>query len=134
MALKVVIAEDNDLFRSAIGQVLISQGDRYEMVGEAANGVEAVDLVEKYIPNLLILDLQMPELDGFAVMETIRDRYPKLKIVVLSMSHSSENLKKALQYGADAYCTKTDGRDGFLKALDYVRTGKPYFSSDVTGS
>jgi len=123
MPCKVVIAEDNDLFRKTIAQVMVTIDRRYEIVGEAKDGVEAIDLVERKVPELLILDLQMPRIDGFGVMDRVRTPHPDLKILVMTMHQSEAVLQKALEYGADAYCRKTDGRNGFLAALDLAMNG-----------
>ena len=123
MPCKVVIAEDNDLFRKTIAQVVATIDRRYEIVGEAKDGAEAIDLVERKVPELLILDLQMPKIDGFGVMDRVRTRHPDLKILVMTMHQSEAASKKAIDYGADAYCRKTDGRNGFLAALDLAMNG-----------
>ena len=104
------------------------------MVGEARDGVEAIELVERHAPDLLVLDLQMPRLDGFSVIKTIRTRHPDLKILVLTMSQDNLDLEKALQNGTNGYCTKISGRNEFLVAVEQVLSGNQYICSDMKDS
>lgn len=129
MSTHFVIAEDNEFFRKTVINMLISLNGDYELAGEAKDGQEAVDLVERYTPDLLILDLQMPKLDGFAVMRQIRGKHPDLKILILTMNHSKKTAAKALEYGADGYCIKTCGRDELLEALKFVMAGNTHISN-----
>jgi DNA-binding NarL/FixJ family response regulator len=131
MATRFIIAEDNDFFLETITQMLAALEGRYTCVGKARNGAEALALVAQRAPDLLILDLRMPRLDGFNVLDALRGGKPSPKILVLTMSHSSGMMQKALRLGADGYCTKTCGRAVFLKAVERVATGHRFISPDI---
>lgn len=134
MTAQFVVAEDNKMLRETIVQILRSSGDGLQLVGEARDGVEAIELVERHAPDLLVLDLQMPRLDGFSVIKTIRTRHPDLKILVLTMSQNNRDLEKALQNGTNGYCTKISGRNEFLVAVEQVLSGNQYICSDMKDS
>lgn len=131
MALRLIIAENNDLYRETLGQMLVSLDGLYALVGEADNGVDAVAQVSQNAPDVLILDLKMPQMDGFEVLKTVRPTNPGLKILVLTMNQSVTAAQKALKLGADGYCTKTSSRDTILEALEQVARGKRYISADL---
>lgn len=134
MSTTVIIAEDNALFRETLVQLLSSFAGSYELVGKAKDGREALHLVEQRHPDLLILDLHLPALDGFKVMKKIREKKSEIKILVMTISHSQEHVVSALKNGADAYCTKTSGLDEFFTALDQVMEGNMFISRDVGGA
>lgn len=131
MSTKVIIAEDNELFRETLERMISASDGPYELVGKAKDGLEALRLVEQRDPDLLILDLHMPKLDGFSVIEQVRDRNTDMKILVLTISQSQRHLDQALQRGADGYCTKTSGRDAVFEAMDTVIEGSGYVSADA---
>lgn len=130
---QLVIAEDNEFFREILGQILTAQDGLYAIAGEAANGADAITLVRQLAPDMLVLDLQMPKVDGFEVLSTVRKTNQDLKILVLTMSRSQTMLQKALQHGADGYCTKTSGKDIILKAVEQVSKGNRFISPDMNG-
>jgi len=131
LAQRILIAEDNDFFRKVLHQMIASAGNHYEVVGEARDGAEAIDAVEKEKPDLLILDLKMPKKDGLEVIANIRKRRRDLKILVLTMSRSKVMLDKSMQSGANGYCTKISSRDEILDALKQVFRGHTYISPDM---
>lgn len=90
----------------------------WEVCAEATNGKEAVDLVMKLMPELVVLDVSMPELTGFQAAKEIRGKLPKTKIVILSMHESEHAKREALNAGADAYFTKTEDPRVLIAAID----------------
>jgi DNA-binding NarL/FixJ family response regulator len=128
---RFIIAEDNDFFRETIVQMLVSKDGLYSCSGEARDGPTAVALVERQAPDLLILDLRMPEMDGFEVMDALRDKPYRPPILVLTMSHAEGMMQKAFELGADGYCTKTSGRAALLEAVAQVAGGRRYVSPDM---
>jgi DNA-binding NarL/FixJ family response regulator len=128
---RILIAEDNDFFRKVLHQMIASAGKHYRVVGEAKDGAEAIAAAEKEEPDLLILDLKMPKKDGLEVIANIRKRRRDLKILVLTMSRSKVMLEKALQSGANGYCTKISSRDEIMDAIEQVSQGHTYVSPDM---
>lgn len=133
MTTRFVIAEDNDFFRETIARMLASQDDRYTCVGQARDGAEAIELVKAREPELLILDLRMPRMDGFGVMAALRSSKSRPHVLVLTMNRAEAMMEKALRQGADGYCTKTSGRSALLKAVERVARGDRYISPDMRG-
>ena len=131
MTKRFIIAEDNDFFRETIVQMLVSRNGTYACVGEAKDGATVVGMVERHAPDLLILDLRMPEMNGFEVMDALRDKPFRPPILVLTMSHAEGVMQKAFELGADGYCTKTSGRAALLEAVAQVAGGRRYVSPDM---
>jgi len=111
MKMKVLIADDHPLVRSGVRRALEEEHD-IEVVGEATNGAKVLPLVGQTGPDLVILDISMPQLDGLACLDQIRKRYPDVKVVILSASGDSDRVQAALARGATAYVLKSvDVRD-----------------------
>jgi len=111
MKIKVLIADDHPLVRSGVRRALEEEQD-IEVVGEATNGAKVLPLVGQTGPDLVVLDISMPQLDGLACLDQIRKRYPDVKVVILSASGDSDRVQAALARGATAYVLKSvDVRD-----------------------
>jgi len=111
MKMKVLIADDHPLVRSGVRRALEEEHD-IEVVGEATNGAKVLPLVGQTGPDLVVLDISMPQLDGLACLDQIRRRYPDVKVVILSASGDSDRVQAALARGATAYVLKSvDVRD-----------------------
>jgi DNA-binding NarL/FixJ family response regulator len=130
---KIFIAEDHQLFREGLKSLLVSSGE-YEMVGEARNGLEAVRLVKKTMPDLLLLDLSMPKMSGISVINEIKSIYPEVKILALTIHESDEYVLEAFNAGADGYCIKDASRQELLVAIRNVLEGKKYISPGIADS
>lgn len=104
------------------------------IVGEAVNGLEAVEKVEKLRPDLAIVDITMPELDGLEATRRIRERVPETRVLILSMHESEQMVEQALAAGAQGFVLKSDLSNAFLKAVRAVSQGKHFLApkaSDV---
>ena len=132
MPKRVVVADDHALFREILCHWLSSVDDLFEIVGEAKNGLETIDLVNEKHPDLLLLDVSMPELDGISALRRLRTQRQNqtLKILILSIHDSDHYLQKALEAGADGYCTKDCGYQQLLEAIEQVLDGKKYIGSN----
>jgi DNA-binding NarL/FixJ family response regulator len=109
MSIRVVLADDSDDVRDMLRMALEMDG-RFEVVGEAANGQEAIDLVASHHPDALFLDLMMPVLDGLHAIPEIRAQSPETKIIVLSVAAAHPSSSEALDMGATAMIQKGGGR------------------------
>jgi DNA-binding NarL/FixJ family response regulator len=105
MALKVLLADDHPLILSGIRRTLEEAGG-IEIVGEARTGSQVLPLVGRTTPDLVLLDVRMPQLDGLACLDQIRRRYPEVKVVMLSAFTDAEHVQAALRRGASAYVMK----------------------------
>ena len=111
MKMKVVIADDHPLVRSGVRRALEEEDD-IEVVGEATNGAKVLPLIGQTGPDLVVLDITMPQLDGLACLDQIRKRYPDVKVVILSASGDPDRVQAAFARGATAYVLKSvDVRD-----------------------
>ena len=116
MPLRFLIADDHEVVRIAV-RILIAQTDDWQVCGEAANGIEAVLKASQLAPDVLILDLSMPGMNGFEVAEEVRRRAPSTKIVFFTMH---EVPVTAREVGADAFVAKTDPAQNLITTIDRV--------------
>ena len=128
---KVVIVEDHKLFREGL-KSLLSDKDDLVVVGEAGDGIEAIRAVKKCRPDLLLLDLSMPKMNGISVMKEIKSQFPEIKIMALTIHESDQYVLEAFEAGADGYCLKDAGRNELMVAVDSVVQGKRYISPSIS--
>jgi DNA-binding NarL/FixJ family response regulator len=131
MVIHAVIAEDNSTYRSVLRKVLSRSNHQVEVVGEAGDGFAAVELVERHLPDLLLLDIHMPNMNGLSVLDKVRQRHPALKILVLTMYSDPGYITLARRKGADGYCTKDANFKQVLQAIDAVLDGQGFFPSTI---
>jgi len=129
---KIVIAEDHTILRQGL-KALLKSNENLEVVGEAEDGLEAVRCVDKKSPDLLLLDLNMPRMDGISVINEIKKRHPETKIIVLTMHMQEEYILEAFRSGAQGYCLKASSHDELIMAINAVLSGKFYVSPEISG-
>lgn len=129
--IRVVLADDHVFVRDGIKSLLENEAN-IEVVGEAVDGADALEVVAAQNPDLLIIDIRMPNLTGIEVVEKLRNENNKVKIIMLSMHESEEYVLKSIKAGADGYLLKGSSKDEFLKALHSVSNGGKYFSGDIS--
>jgi DNA-binding NarL/FixJ family response regulator len=122
---KIVIAEDHTILREGL-KALISSDPKFNIVGEAEDGRDAIRCVEKLVPDLLLIDLSMPRMNGMEAIRDIKKRHPDTKIIALTVHKTEEYILATLEAGADGY------HDELMMALDSVLSGKPYLSPGVS--
>lgn len=130
---RILIADDHSVVRRGIRHLLEAQPG-IEVAWEASNGVEALQCIKKEKPDLLVLDLTMPEMNGLEVVRSVRELSPETDIMVLSMHFSEELAREVLSCGALAYVLKSDADTDLLVAVDHVRHHQPYFTSQLAMS
>jgi DNA-binding NarL/FixJ family response regulator len=123
--LKVLIVDDHEALRAGVRSVLESRG--IEVCGEAANGQEALAKAVQFQPDLIILDITMPVLDGFTAAREITKRLPGVGILLLSMHESASMVNIAKSSGARGYVAKSEGIARLIKAVDAVAHNKTFF-------
>ena len=129
--IRVVLADDHVFVRDGIKSLLENEAN-IEVVGEAIDGADALEVVADSKPDLLIVDIRMPHLTGIEVVEKLRSDNNNVKIIMLSMHESEEYVLKSIKAGADGYLLKGSSKDEFLKALHTVANGGKYFSGDIS--
>ena len=128
--IRVLVADDHAVLRQALRYMLESQPG-LEVVGEAANGRDAVDLAEKLHPDVVLMDTVMPGLNGIEATRQIRRRLPKVKVLMLTGYQEDEQVAGALKAGASGYVIKKSDLDELLLGIQAVHRGNPYFSSSI---
>ena len=123
--IKVLIADDHQLIRQGIMQ-LIELDEKISVIGEAKDGVECLGLLKKTKPDVLLLDINMPNKSGLEVLKSVKDKKKKLKILILTIHDETEYLLNAVEAGADGYILKESGFDELREAIHMVYKGEHY--------
>jgi two-component system response regulator NreC len=121
----VLIADDHAIVRAGL-RALIHAEAGMNLVGEAAGGYEAIDLVEKKQPDILVLDLSMPDLDGISVTHSLKAKYPELRILILTLHEDKALLKEAIKAGAAGYILKRAAEAELVSAIKTILGGELY--------
>ncbi|WP_339883382.1 response regulator transcription factor [Polaribacter vadi] len=129
--INVVLADDHVLVRDGI-KALLEDQTGITVIDEASNGKEALEVISKNKPDVLIVDIRMPEMNGIEVVAEITKNNIDVKTLVLSMHDSEEYVVKSIQAGADGYLLKGASKEEFLKAVNKVAIGGKYFTGDVS--
>jgi DNA-binding NarL/FixJ family response regulator len=128
---KIVIEEDHTILRQGL-RALLKANDNLEVVGEAEDGLEAIRCVENKDPDLLLLDLNMPRMDGLSVIREVKKRHPGTRIIVLTMHKQEEYIIEAFKSGAEGYCLKASSHDELILAINAVLSDKFYVSPEIS--
>lgn len=128
--IKVMLADDHPVVRKGIASFLASQ-PHLVIVGEAADGQEALCKARELVPDLLLMDVEMPRMDGLAVTEVLRKELPQVKVLIFSMHRNTEYVLRILQSGARGYVLKDSTPDSLIQAIETVYSGEAFFSPDV---
>jgi DNA-binding NarL/FixJ family response regulator len=131
VAYRILIADDHEIFRSGVRAILSRQSDM-EVIGEAYTGREAVEYSRSMKPDLVIMDIGMPELNGLDATRQILKEQPMTEVLVLTMHESDELIREVLATGARGYMLKSDAGRDLLTAVEALRRRKPYFTSKVS--
>ena len=128
----IIIADDQALFREGLRTLLSTRPDM-DVVGEAANGDEAVALVEQLRPSVVLMDLRMPKVDGIQATARLRERCPEIPVLVLTTFDDDANLFGALRAGAAGYLLKDVSSETLVSAIQAATRGESFLQSTVTG-
>ena len=128
--IRIVIADDHPIFRAGLQGLLSAQED-FDVVGEAANGREAVSVVRHAAPDVLLMDLQMPELDGVGATREVKAASPGTRILILTTYDSDGDILRAVEAGATGYLLKDTPREELFKAIRATARGDSVLSPSV---
>jgi DNA-binding NarL/FixJ family response regulator len=129
--IRVLLADDHELMRAGI-RSLLKDLDGFEVVGEAADGREALALVEKLHPDIVLMDILMPQINGLDATARVAARFPMVHVIILTMNSSEEHVRQALRAGASGYLLKNISPAEMAEALRAVGRGEKYITSAVT--
>ncbi|RME86019.1 MAG: DNA-binding response regulator [Caldilineae bacterium] len=128
--IRVLIVDDHAVVRSGLATMLEFEDDLL-LVGEAENGQEAVELCARLRPDVVLMDLVMPVMDGIKATRIIRERYPDTQVVVLTSYHDKQHVQQAMEAGAIAYLMKSVSADRLAEAVRAATEGKPSLSPEA---
>jgi len=129
---RIFIVEDHTLLRAGLRALLLQDSD-IEIIGEADNGRDAVRAISTMLPNLVLMDISMPGMNGIEAVHDIKRRNPSIRILILTVHKSDEYIHESLRAGADGYILKDATHDELQIAIRSVLKGKTYLSPDISG-
>lgn len=127
----IVLVDDHSLVRDGIRALLESEDD-LSVIGEGADGMEAIALVQEKKPDVLIVDIRMPKMTGIEAVQQLSVSDPEVKCLILSMHDSEEYILQSVSAGAKGYLLKDTGKTEFIKAIHTVQEGGKYYSGDIS--
>ncbi|MCC7164855.1 MAG: response regulator transcription factor [Anaerolineae bacterium] len=122
MSLRIVLADDHPLFRDGVASLLRARG--YEIVGEAGNGREALDVIRRTQPDLVLMDIHMPELDGLTATRVLASELPNVRVVILTISDDDDDVFEAIKSGAQGYLLKNTDTHSFFDLIESAARGE----------
>lgn len=128
--IKVLIVDDQELIRQSLRIVLDSRGN-LEVTDAVSNGQEAIASIRKKCPDIILMDIRMPKMDGVQCTKIVKEHYPEIKIIILTTFDDDEYVYNALKYGASGYLLKGVSMDGLAEAIDIVHSGRAMINPDV---
>lgn len=136
MPIRILIADDQRLFRQGL-RILLEQEDDLEVVGEASDGQDAFTLAEETKPDIILMDVEMPKLDGIQAVRLILERYPRIRVLMLSVYNEDERVIAAVRAGASGYILKDADHKEFIKIIRSTFAGEritsPFLANLPTG-
>jgi len=126
----IILADDHSIVRDGLRMILESQNDM-TVIGEARDGRDALAQAETLRPDVIVMDIAMPELNGIEATRMICERMPKVRIIILSMHHTHEHIYRAMRAGAHGYLLKESAGSEVTKAVRAVMQGRHYFGKGV---
>jgi DNA-binding NarL/FixJ family response regulator len=128
--IRIVIVDDHDVVRIGL-RLLLETYPKYEVVGEAADGREAITVITGAMPDVAVLDYCLPRMNGLEVTQELRDQSPETEILMFTMHHSEQFIEEVIRAGARGYLLKSDAIRELVPAIDAVAAHRPYFSDKV---
>src|SRR5512140_3496876 len=128
---RILIADDHDVVRSGLKMLLRSHAS-FSIVAEAADGEEAVRLTDKHLPDIAILDISMPKMDGIEATKQIKEQHPEVKVLILSVHENEEYAYQVLRAGASGYVLKNSGEKEIFDAIRSALSGERFFSPGIS--
>ncbi|MCF8366159.1 MAG: response regulator transcription factor [Bacteroidales bacterium] len=128
--IKILVVDDHKIIRDGI-MALLQRVTEFDIVGEAENGQIALTLVGRINPDIVIMDINMPIMDGIEATKQITEKHPDVKVLVLTMTNEQEHIKNMIDAGARGYILKNSGEEELVSAITTILDGGNYFSDEV---
>ncbi len=129
--IKIILVDDHHIVRDGI-KSLLSENEKIEIIGEATSGYELFQLLNKQIPDLILLDISLPKMSGIEVAKVLSSNFKQIKILMLSMHISEDFIFNAVKAGVKGYLPKNTTRDELLSAITEIYEGKEFFSKSIS--
>jgi len=133
MVIKIFIADDHKLVRDGLRALFESQKDIY-VVGDAGDGEQTLRGIKKYKPDIVLLDIAMPKMNGLEICNVIHDNFPEMKILIITMFNDEDTIFKAIDIGVDGFIPKHSAAAEVIKAIQTIAQGKHYISKSIPKS
>ena len=128
--IKVLVADDQELLRESL-KIILSSNNNIEVVDTVCNGTEVLESINKNIPDVILMDVRMPEMDGVTCTKIVKERYPQVKVIVLTTFDDDEYIYDALRYGASGYLLKEVSMQGLISGINTVLNGGTLINPEV---
>lgn len=125
--IKVLIADDHSIVRAGLVRI-VEESDQMEVIAEASDGTEAIDRVREVKPDVAVIDISMPGLDGLEVLSYLKEFFPKLPVIMLTMHEEEQYIIRAIEAGALGYITKKSAPEQLVEAIGYAYEGKRFLT------
>jgi len=129
--IRLLVVDDHPVVRKGIAACLAQHHGRLEVVGEAADGQEALHKAKELLPEIILMDIDMPRMNGLAVAETLRKDFPRIKVLILSMHSHTDYILRIIKSGARGYVLKSAPVEELIKAIETVHAGEVCFSPEI---
>ena len=129
--IKIILADDHQILLDGLS-TQIEKEEGIELIGQAKNGKEAIEQVNILQPDVLVMDIDMPVLNGLDALEKIKQKHPELKVILLSLLMDKAVIQKAIKSGVDGYLFKDESTKELFHAIRRVASGNPYFSGKIS--
>ena len=126
----IIIADDHDMFKDALKSMIEMEGIA-SVESLASNGVELLEQLENHIPDIILMDIDMPKLNGIETTRKVKNKYPHVKVIVLSMFGEEKYYREMIEAGANGFVLKSSGKSELQKAIAEVYKGESYFSNEL---
>ncbi len=127
----ILLADDHDVVRRGM-KMLLEDEESVKVIGEASDGLDAIEKVKVLMPNVVILDLTMPKMSGIEAAKVISAEYPNVKILIFSMHHNREYIVSSVENGANGYLLKDTSKEELMRAIKVVSEGRKYFPPEIS--
>ncbi|CAM1373088.1 response regulator [Tenacibaculum xiamenense] len=131
MNVNIAIADDHQIIIDGI-KALLQNEKQYKIIAEASNGQELINEAIPLMPDLILMDIGMPIMDGISATRKIKKEHPGIKILILTTYADPKRIKEMLKIGVDGYILKDSGKDNFITAIQTIMQGKTYYDSRIT--
>jgi DNA-binding NarL/FixJ family response regulator len=131
--IKILLADDHDIVRDGI-KMLLEDEVGFEITAEAENGKEAIEACKGHDIDLIVMDISMPEMNGIEATEKIKEEFPEIKVLALTMMDEDQHIRQMIEAGASGYILKSSDKIELVDAITTILEGQHYFSDDATQS